>query len=41
MSKKHRMALIIIVCIFAGLILTHLTFNYFIPLFEKMHSGMY
>ena len=39
MNKKTKKVLIIIVCVLAILILTHLTINSLIPFVKNMHSS--
>lgn len=39
MNKKTKKVLIIIVCVLAVLVLTHLTLNNLVPFIKNMHSG--
>jgi len=41
MKRYLKIALIVIVCLIIGLLLTHLTINNVIPYIQNMHSGMY
>lgn len=40
-NKKHKTALIIIVCIIVVLVVMHFSLNYFVPFIKNMHSGMF